>query len=421
MMATIFKHQVLPELPESQNLLQSVVTFDAGTIIFEEYEEGDQAYLIQKGYVEISRYVDNQKKVIALLGPGEIFGEIALLDGKPRTATAKAIHESTVIPISRQRFFDALSSEAPITQLLVQSVVRRLRGMHAEQLVEEEEGLDEFVNKDIVYLETQKRAVEHVQTLHNLSRAVEQQKFQLHFQPIINIGNGALNGYEVLVRGPADMPDLFSPLSFIPMAEESGLIVPLGEWILKYGLRAFQLLQSEAQRRSLSKAMFISINVSPRQLDEEKNVERLVDIISRSHVPPKYIKLEITESMLLSNPQAALAALNRLRSTGLSISIDDFGTGYSSLNYLNRFPLKTLKIDRSFISNLFKDNNGRRIVEAIISLAHKLEMDIVAEGVETRQDHEWLLENGCEYGQGYLYSKPMSLQDSLKMLNKKFV
>ncbi len=417
-MEALFKFQSLPDLPISNQLLQGLVTFEPGTIIFEEMEKGDEAYLIQKGYVEISRYEDKHKHVVALLGPGEIVGEIALLDGKKRTATATAIHETTLLPINRQQFHDSLSGEAPLTQLLVQCMVRRMRNMH---LVEsEDEGLEKFLNKDTVYVETQKRAVEHVELLTKLSSAVEKNSFQLHFQPIINVARATLNGYEVLVRGPADEPELFSPLTFIPLAEESGLIVPLGEWIMKYSLRAFKLLESEAKRRSITNDLFISINVSPKQLEDKQNVERLYDIIMRSDVEPERIKLEITESMLLSNPAAALSSLNHLRSSGLSISIDDFGTGYSSLSYLNRFPLSTLKIDRSFISNLFREENGSRIVEGIISLAHKLDMNVVAEGVETRRDHDWLFEHGCMYGQGYFYSKPVPLQESLKLLNKKY-
>lgn len=418
-MEALFKYQEQSALPESAQLMQGLVSFESGAIIFEEMEQGDEAYLIQSGYIEISRYENDYKNVIALLGPGEIVGEIALLDGKKRTATATAVHETTLLPISRKQFLDSLSGEAPLTQLLVQCMVRRLRNMHGENY--NEESIEKFLNKDSVYVETQQRAVEHVGLLTKLDKHVKQQSFQLHFQPIINVGSATLSGYEVLVRGPADEPELFSPLTFIPLAEESGLIVPLGEWITKYSLRAFKLLENEARRRSSSNELFISINVSPKQLEEEKNVDRLCAIITNSTVDPARIKLEITESMLLSNPATALAALNRLRSIGLGISIDDFGTGYSSLSYLNRFPLSTLKIDRSFISNLFREENGSRIVEGIIGLAHKLNMDVVAEGVETRRDHDWLQQHGCKYGQGYFYSRPVSLQESLKNMNKKYI
>jgi len=212
------------------------------------------------------------------------------------------------------------------------------------------------------------------------------------------------------------MPEYFSPFTFISMMEESGMIVPLGEWILEYGLKSFKLLYKQANRFSEEQSLFISINVSPRQLEKPSNVERLVNIVKNSDVPTDLIKLEITESSLLGNPQAALGAINRLRATGLSISIDDFGTGYSSLNYLNRFPLKTLKIDRSFIKNLFTEDSSCKIVEAIINMAHILGMTVVAEGIETKEDHEWIRDKGCEYGQGYYYAKPMSFNDAINSL-----
>ncbi len=410
----------LPEVASSDELLKGLITFAPGTLIFEEDEKGAEAYLIHKGYVEISKYVDNRKDVIAVLGPGEIFGEITALDGKTRTATATALHESTLLPISRKQFYSALAGEDPLTQLLLQSVIRRLRGMHDQENSDIDDESDNFVNKDILFLETQKKAVDHVNAIAKLSKAVEKREFQLHYQPIINLASGAVNGFEVLVRGPKSLPEFFSPLSFIPIAEETGLIVPLGEWILEFGLEAFKILEQEADRRAHSEDIFISINVSPRQLDEESHVEKLVDIISRSGVAPNHVKLEITESTLLANPNAALEALNRLRAIGVEISIDDFGTGYSSLNYLNRFPLNTLKIDRSFISNLFKDENGGRIVSAILGLANNLEMKVVAEGIETKKDHDWLISQGCDYGQGYYYAKPMPIREVTHTLNKSF-
>jgi EAL domain-containing protein (putative c-di-GMP-specific phosphodiesterase class I)/CRP-like cAMP-binding protein len=408
------------EIPDLSNQ-SGLVTFSAGSRIFEEEEKGSEAYLIQEGYVEISKFNNNQKTVIALLGPGEIFGEITAMDGKLRTATATAVHEALLLPISRKQLYDVLNNGDPLSQLLLQSLIRRLRGMHDEKNNDEEENeLNTFLDKDVLYLEVQKKAVNHVNAITKLSKAVENRQFELNYQPIINLSTGVLNGFEVLVRGPKYMPEFFSPLTFIPLAEESGLIVPLGEWILEYGLKAFQLFENEAKRRAHTEELFISVNVSPRQLEDQNNVEKLIDIISRSSVSPERIKLEITESTLLSDPQSALIALNRLNSIGLSISIDDFGTGYSSLNYLNRFPLSTLKIDRSFVKNIFNDESSSRIVSAIIGLAHQLEMDVVAEGVETKRDQDWLTNHGCEYGQGYYFAKPMSLQDSINIMNKKF-
>jgi len=408
--------QDLPDFANDNNTFQEVISFSAGSIIFEEDEKGYEAYLIQEGYVEISKYIDNKKTVIALLGPGELFGEISTLDGQKRSATATALHEISVLPISRSQFNRAISSEAPLTQLLLQSLIRRLRNMHILQQNGEKNLINDLDRKDKNYMEAQSRAIDHLNSLSLLSDAVNKNQFQLNYQPIVHTGSGIVNGFEVLVRGPKDMPEYFSPFTFISMMEESGMIVPLGEWILEYGLKSFKLLYKQANRFSEEQSLFISINVSPRQLEKPSNVERLVNIVKNSDVPTDLIKLEITESSLLGNPQAALGAINRLRATGLSISIDDFGTGYSSLNYLNRFPLKTLKIDRSFIKNLFTEDSSCKIVEAIINMAHILGMTVVAEGIETKEDHEWIRDKGCEYGQGYYYAKPMSFNDAINSL-----
>jgi len=145
-----------------------------------------------------------------------------------------------------------------------------------------------------------------------------------------------------------------------------------------------------------------------------------LDIIRNSGVERSRIKLEITENILISDPNKALSALNAFKSSGVKIAIDDFGTGYSSLNYLNRYPMDTLKIDRSFISELSKEEDKNRIVKGIISLAHILDMNIVAEGVETVEHHDWLMNHGCEYGQGYYYNKPLDFKDAIKAMPSRF-
>ncbi len=397
------------------------VIYSAGTRIFEENDRGNEAYLIHNGYVEISRDINNEKKVIAILGPGEIFGEISVMDGKLRTATAIAIHEITVHPISRRQIQDAMKGEDPLTQLLLQSAFRRLRIMHTDFSDDIEVEELEFESKrDIVFQQTRNEAVNYINSMSKLSAAVENQSFELYYQPIVNLSNGIVNGYEALVRGPKDIPEMRNPQDFIPLLEESGLIIPLGEWILEHSLLAYQLFDKKAQDKNLKNPLFISINVSPRQLDDKDNVESLINIILRSSIDPKCIKLEITENTLLNNPHVAMEALSRLRTIGVLVAIDDFGTGYSSLNYLNRFPLDILKIDRSFINDMFDNDNGKRIVSAIIGLAKQLDMLVVAEGIEKREEMEWLRKQRCELGQGYYFSKPMPIQDAIQLLNKGF-
>lgn len=409
----------LGQLLEPQH---KAIRYMAGTRIFESGAPGDFAYMIDSGYIEISTFTEGTKQIIAILGPGEIFGEMALLDGQPRSASATAMHEALVMPISREQLLNEIWQGSPITRLILIAAIDRLRTSFTKSQRSVDENHDRDLSASMEKMEVQtarSNASQQLRLRFEMERAIKNEEFTLAYQPIASLADGRIAGFEALVRWPQPGGGLHSPDQFIPLAEQSRLIVPLGAWILKTALRSLATIGSgSAIQQDAQSDFFMSVNVSPRQLEREEDVEHLVSIIEHSTVNPANIKIEITEQALLLDPRMATIALARLKSTGVLIAIDDFGTGYSSLSYLHRFPLDTLKIDRSFIDGVVNDKNRQRVVSAIIGLAHDLGMDVVAEGVEERDDVRWLHAQSCRYIQGFYISKPVSFFDALGYLQR---
>ncbi len=243
----------------------------------------------------------------------------------------------------------------------------------------------------------------HRLTVENsLRRALEREEFEVHYQPLVELSDGSIVGAEALVRWRHPEMGLMPPAEFIPIAEENGLIVPLGEWIFRSACA-----QQAAWREAGLGNVRISTNLSSRQLRQINLVERVHAILQETGVEAGYISLELTESILMQHESENVATLNALRSLGLCLSIDDFGTGYSSLSYLKHFPLDTLKIDRSFVRDLSTDPEDALITGAILAMGRSLELTIVAEGVETPDQLAFLRRHRCDQLQGYLFSRPV--------------
>lgn len=236
----------------------------------------------------------------------------------------------------------------------------------------------------------------------DLRAAIEEEQLCLYYQPQIDLQTGGLVGVEALVRWNHPQRGLISPSHFIPLAEETGLIVPLGEWLVRQA--GAQQKQWMAAGKYVGK---IAINLSPRQLRQPDFAERLAHILEEIGLPPQYLELEITESSAMEHAGETVDMLTRLNQMGLSLAIDDFGTGYSSLAYLKRFPIQKLKIDRSFIHDIHTDQNDASIANSIIGLAHNMMLNVVAEGVENEQQADWLRKRGCDQAQGFLYAQPI--------------
>lgn len=249
------------------------------------------------------------------------------------------------------------------------------------------------------------RAVEALKLENDLRQGIERNEVQPYFQPIISLQNGTVTGFEALARWEHPQRGLISPVDFIPLAEESGLIVPLGMKIFK---ESCQQLRHWQMMFKTEKPLTMSINLSAKQFVQKNLIEEIRRVIRDAEINADCIRLEITESIVMENAHSAIETLKQLKSIGVQLSIDDFGTGYSSLSYLHRFPFDILKIDRSFVNRMNTDKDSLSIVETIITLAKKLRKSIVAEGVEGQKQQEMLAVLSCDYGQGYLFSKPLN-------------
>jgi diguanylate cyclase (GGDEF)-like protein/PAS domain S-box-containing protein len=260
----------------------------------------------------------------------------------------------------------------------------------------------------------------HAQTVERLEletylwQALEKNEFQVYYQPIISVVSERIVGFEALVRWYHAQKGIISPAKFIPVAEETGLIIDLGWWVFRQACRQIKQWQKDFPEYE---SCYISINFSIKQFARPNLLRKIETILTEVDLEKNKLKLEITESTIMSNSEVSNNNIKELREAGIKLSIDDFGTGYSSLSYLHRFPLDTIKIDRSFIKKIDKGGRNKEIVEAIIVLAHKLDMDVVAEGVKTKEQYQQLRCLGCDRVQGYLFSPPISTNAVTELLS----
>lgn len=244
-----------------------------------------------------------------------------------------------------------------------------------------------------------------------LRHALEREELQVYYQPQVSLQTGEIIGAEALVRWLHPERGLVSPDKFIPIAEETGLIIPIGEWVLQTACKQTKLWQNSGFA-----SLQVSVNLSSRQFSQIDLRKQLVQILMETGLDPTYIELELTESMLVQNTEVAIRRLNALKSLGVKIAIDDFGTGYSSLSYLQQFPFDILKIDRCFIQNITENPNNAAITKAIIEMAKSLNLKLIAEGVETTEELSFICRHGCDAMQGYLFSRPLPIHEFSQLL-----
>ena len=256
-------------------------------------------------------------------------------------------------------------------------------------------------------------AVDRLDIENALRRAQERRELRVLYQPIISLASGAIVGVEALIRWEHPERGLLNPGEFIRVAEETGLIVPMGAWVLDQSCR--QIMRWQASIPDLG-PFKISVNLSGRQLGHPNLVADVKQIISDTHINPSQVELEITESVLMDDVEMSEDALGQLKKLGVKLAVDDFGTGYSSLSYLRRFPVDVLKVDRSFVDGLGEDPSDSAIVTAIVTLAHTLGLSAVGEGIETQTQLDELRRLGCDMGQGFLMARPGTGHDIEELL-----
>jgi diguanylate cyclase (GGDEF)-like protein len=250
--------------------------------------------------------------------------------------------------------------------------------------------------------------VSRLQMETDLRSAVEHRSFLVHYQPIMDLKANSVIGFEALIRWQHPERGLIYPLEFIPLAEETGLIFAIGNWVLEESCRQIKAWQMQFPT---SPPLKLSVNISSKELSQPDLAKRISDTLTETGLAANCLALEITESMILERTESVIALMLELRELGVHIHIDDFGTGYSSLSYIHRFPINALKIDRSFVNRMFVNDENVEIIKTIITLAHNLNLDLIAEGLEMSDQLTLLKELKCRYGQGYLFSRPMEVGD----------
>jgi EAL domain-containing protein (putative c-di-GMP-specific phosphodiesterase class I) len=250
--------------------------------------------------------------------------------------------------------------------------------------------------------------IRHREELKNdLSVALERDQLRVVYQPQLNLRSRAIVGMEALLRWDHPVRGLISPMDFIPLAEETGLIEEIGAWVLSEACRSAGTWPEDVA---------VGVNLSPVQFRSSTLAMRVANEIVRSGIKPRRLKLEVTESVLLEHSAENITMLNQLREIGARISLDDFGTGFSSLGYLRAFAFDEIKIDRSFVNDIGREQRSEAVITAVASLARELEIDVTAGGIETGQQHEWLVRSGLSNGQGYYLGRPMSADDAAQVL-----
>ncbi len=395
------------------------ITYQPDDHIFQEGDRGDCAYLIENGSVELSILQKKEIFKIGILEKNDLFGEMALIDKRPRMATVTVLEETQVISIPRKLIEEKLINVDPIIGHLLRLVLKRFRmshhklmgnGQFASEKVGEE--LDEDFSK------TQENLILHVSIASDILDGLRRDEFQVYYQPIISVMDNQVVGFEALIRWDHPKHGLMLPIKFLDIADSTDQILAIGIWTLERICRDFKTFFEGSRNSSNQAPLFVSINMSARQLANAEHVAQFANILHSARVDPNCIRLEISEKLLSGQLKHARMILSALRGQGFRMSLDNFGTGNSGLSHLQKLPIENIKIDQSFISHMLSDSDSMQIVKASIDLAKALGMEIVAEGVDSMVVLNKLLKMDCTYAQGHFIGRPMPQAETIKCLSQ---
>ena len=371
--------------------------YNKGDIIFHGGDRSDCAYIIESGQVEI--FVEANGTIIDILSEGELFGEMGVLDQSPRSTSAKAITALTLLEVRTAQITNRLAESDPIVKALVGVLLKRFRSMLPSEHVSNNQLLDQVASV------IEQAGLSKFKLESELRTAINQGDVQTVFQPIYDIQGDRVAGFEALSRWTHPTRGYISPVEFIALAEETDLIIEVGDLVFS---RAIELLSR------LPDHVFININVSSKQLDDEQFLNRVVQKIKAHGISPSRLKLEITETMVVDFEHAK-KWLEKCQGIGFPVCADDFGTGHSGMEQLVELCFDVLKVDQVFIRNMDKSPRHQTILKTMASMAKQLDAQLVAEGVEDEKQLHNLKSLGFDYGQGYLFGKPMLEQDVLQL------
>ncbi len=364
-------------------------------MVFNRGEDGDSAYVIEEGCVEVLTGEAGLQRRIALLTEGAMFGEIALLDRQPRTASVRALVPTRLIRIDRSHVEELLIRSDPVIQYLLGLLLSRFRRNH------DVAGLSED-NPDL-----QTSAMRTLSLAQDLSHAIDRGQLELFYQPLIAFDGLRLEGFEALIRWRHPALGMVRPDEFITLAEKTGLIHRIGLWVLQQACTDWPHLRACCA----VPRPFVSVNLSAAELAESATVDAVAACLAQHQVPAHELHIELTETAIIQNMSAVSRSLERLRALGVGIALDDFGTGYAGLDYLQSLPFSSLKIDKTFVQQMDQSERSNHIIKAALELARSLGLTTIAEGIEDGAIGERLAAMGCTHAQGYFYGRPMPLQD----------
>jgi EAL domain-containing protein (putative c-di-GMP-specific phosphodiesterase class I) len=378
------------------------LSIPAGAFVFREGEHPTTAFLIEEGEIEVTMLRAGEQVTLSRLGPGDLLGEMAVIDDAPRTATAIALTDCVLFPIDRAQIGERLAATDPVIRSLLEGQLKRYRGAlsamqgDARDFIDTSDTPSEQLGVGKIRLET------------HLREALANDGLELRYQPLRHVPSGRTAGYEALVRWTHPERGAISPAEFVALAEETSLIVPVGEYVFDTACDAVRRLVEAGA----SPSPFIAVNVSARQLSHPGLVERIVARIDAAGLPQGSLKIEITESQPLDYARVAevIALCHR---HAIKVALDDFGTGHSSLAHLHRLRFDMLKIDQAFSRTMLEDPRAMAIVEAIVRMGKALGADLVVEGIETQAMYDALAGLGCDYAQGYFVGRPQTLEQLL--------
>ncbi len=374
----------------------------AGDVLFHEGEPGRAAYLIESGCIRIEVGEGEGLLALADLTAGDLVGEMAMIDDAPRTATATALQDTTLLVIDREHLAERIAQTDSVVRALLGGQLKRYRSMLAtmrgQQAPESAAALEEIVAIGKIRLESQ------------LREALNEHRLEVYLQPLYEVPTHRIAGYEALVRWNHPQRGMISPAEFITLAEETSLIVPVGEYMLEHSVAALVKMRDAG----VSPLPFVSINVSPRQLREAGLIEALLQRLAHAGLPTSAVKLEITESQVLDVAQAT-QILSLCHAAGVQVSLDDFGTGFSNLSHLHALRFDTIKVDQAFVREIESSERSMAMLQAIVGLVRAIGADVLVEGIETPFQMSVLERLGVRFAQGYLISKPLPLAKALEL------
>ena len=397
--------------------------FNAGDVIFNEGDIRDDAFIIEAGAIDVIRgHQTDHEFVIATLHPGDLFGEMALIEPGLRSASAVAKEDTMTYIISSSVLESRIKGMDPIVMSIFSRLVEGYRfariekdqsGEHFNKFLTRNKASEKEITALTKFTNQKSDALKELAMEQEVRRALDNNHFKPYLQPIVSLADKKIIGFETLIRWHHPEKGLIMPDEFIPIAERMNLIQAIDRKMLEMACDVIPRIYEAVQGKNMP---FVSVNLSGVNFEDDSMVTGIGQVLKNSAVDPANIKLEITESAFIGNSDKAAKILEGLKDLGVTIALDDFGVGYSSLGYLHKFAIDGIKIDKSFTKRARENSRGMDIVQAIVNLAKTFDLGVIAEGIETQDDVEALTKIGCIEGQGYLFGKPLTVEEALSKL-----